>query len=194
MADAGPITLDELLDRFEACLDAVEELPDADRDNVFELLDVVDHLHRVALGHVSRELDAAAIERLRAAHPSVAWLWDAYGVGLDARAAARRALDDIRPYIHSHGGEVEVIDVDDGVVRVRLSGACSGCSASAITLQQGVEEALRTNLPNFAGLEVEEDPDATPHAPPGPTLLQIQPHPDSSVAQSVQSAQSAQSP
>lgn len=184
MADAGPITLDELLDQLEACLDAVEELPEADRDNVFRLLDVVDHLHRVALGHVGCELDAATIERLRAAHPSVAWLWDAYGVGLDARAAARRALDDIRPYIQSHGGEVEVVDVEDGVVRVRLSGACSGCSASAITLQQGVEEALRSNLPDFAGLEVEEDPDAAPHAPPGPTLLQIQPHPDSPLAQS----------
>lgn len=183
MAEQGPITLAELLDRLEACLDAVEELPDADRDNVFELLDVVDHLHRVALGHVGRGLDAATIERLRDAHPSVAWLWDAYGVGLDPRAAAERALEDIRPYIHSHDGEVEVLDVVDGVVHVRLSGACSGCSASAITLQQGVEEALRSNLPDYAGLEVSEDPDATPHGPPGPTLLQIQPHPESKLAQ-----------
>lgn len=184
MADAGPSTLPELLDQLEASLDAVEELPPADRDNVFALLDVVDHLHRVALGHVGRQLDAATIERLRAAHPSVAWLWDAYGVGLDARAAARRALEDIRPYIESHGGEVEVIDVEDGVVHVRLAGACAGCSASAITLQQGVEEALRSHLPDYAGLEVSEDPDAEPHAPPGPTLLQIQPHPESKLAQS----------
>ncbi len=184
MADTGPIALAELLDQLESCLDAIEELPQADRDNVFALLDVVDYLHRVALGQVGRQLDAATIERLRAAHPSVAWLWDAYGVGLDARAAAERALEDIRPYIQSHGGEVEVLDVDDGTVHVRLSGACAGCSASAITLQQGVEEALRSNLPDYAGLEVEEDPDAEPHAPPGPTLLQIQPHPESKLAQS----------
>lgn len=175
-------TLDELLDRMEACLDAVERLSAADRENVFELLDTVDHLHRVALHHVGQALDAATIERLRAAHPAVAWLLESYGVGLDERATAELALEDIRPYIHSHGGEVHVLDVDDGVVRVRLSGACSGCSASAITLQEGVEDALRTHLPGFVGLDVEED-DAPTHAPPGPTLLQIERHPDSSLAQ-----------
>lgn len=184
MADSTPTTLDELLDRMEALLDAVEELPPADRDHVFALLDLIDHFHRLALGHVDRALDASTIEHLRDVHPSVAWLWDAYDVGLDERATAERAMEEVRPYIHSHGGEVHVLDVIEGVVHVRLSGACSGCSASAITLQEGVERALRTHLPDFVGLQVEEDPDATPHPPPGQTLLQIQPHPDSSMARS----------
>jgi Fe-S cluster biogenesis protein NfuA len=57
-----------------------------------------------------------------------------------------------------------------------MSGACSGCSASAITLREGIEEALRERLPGFARIEVEEDP-APRHPPPGPTLLQIQRRP-----------------
>lgn len=186
MADppSTPTTLDELLDRMEALLEAADEMRPADRDNVFALLDTVDHFHRMALGHLGRALDPGTVEHLRDAHPSIAWLFEAYDVGLDDRATAERAMDEIRPYIQSHGGEVHVLDVVDGVVHVELSGACSGCSASAVTLQEGVERALRTYLPNFAGLQVADDADATPHPPPGPTLLQIQPHPDSSIARS----------
>lgn len=186
MADTtpAPTTLDELLDRMEALLEAAEAMRPADRDNVFALLDTVDHVHRMALGHLGRALAPSTIEHLRDAHPSIAWLFEAYDVGLDDRATAERALEEIRPYIESHGGQVHVLDVVDGVVHVRLSGACSGCSASAVTLQEGVERALRTHLPDFAGLQVAEDADAIPHPPPGPTLLQIQPHPDSSIARS----------
>lgn len=181
---ADRTTLDDLLDRMESMLEAVEELPPADRDNVLALLDAIDHFHRLALGHLGRALGPSTVEHLRDVHPSIAWLWEAYGVGLDDRASAERAMEDIRPYIQSHGGEVDVLDVEDGIVHVRLSGSCSGCSASAITLQEGVEKAMRTHLPGFRGLEVEEDGDATPHPPPGQTLLQIEPHPDSSVARS----------
>jgi Fe-S cluster biogenesis protein NfuA len=102
----------------------------------------------------------------------VAWLFEAYAVGVDERAAAEVALEAVRPYLHSHGGDVAVLDARGGVVRVRLSGACSGCTASTITLRRGVEEALRERMPGFAAMEVEED-DALPHPPPGPTLLQI---------------------
>lgn len=178
----GPLTLDELLDRMEDTLSRVDTMPDEERNHVFTLLDDIDRLHRVALGHLGEALGAAEVERLRDTHPTVAWLFDAYGVGLDERAAADRALEDIRPYIHSHGGEVEILEVDEGQVHVRLSGSCSGCTASAITLQHGVESALRDHLPGFRELTVEED-DAAPHAPPGGTLLQIQPHPESSLAQ-----------
>lgn len=174
-----PITLDALLDRLEELLEAAEASPD--RDLVFGLLDAVDHLHRVALHHVGIGLGPAEIERLRDAHPAVSWLWDAYGVGLDERSMAERALQDVRPYIHSHGGDVEILAVTDGTVHVRLSGACSGCTASAVTLQHGVQQALEQGLPTFVALTVEEDT-AAPHAPPGATLLQIQPHPDSSLA------------
>lgn len=181
--DREPQELDELVDRLEGLFTELDELDEETRATVLELLDGVDRIHRLALRQVGDALDAAEIERLRAAHPAIAWLWEAYGVGRDEHAMADEALDEIRPYIHSHDGEVEVLDVTDGVVHVRLSGSCSGCTASAITLQRGVEDALRENFPGFRELTVEEDEDAEPHAPPGRTLLQIEAHPDSSMAQ-----------
>lgn len=180
MDDRG--TLDAVLARLEELLDAVDTLPDADRINVIELLDRVDDLHRLALGQLGARLPAHQVEELRDAHPAIAWLFEAYGIGLDQRAAVGAALDRIRPYLHSHGGEVELREVTDGVVTVELTGACAGCSASAITLRDGVEEALRSGVPGFARLEVIEDLDAEPHDPPGPTLLQIDWHPESAGA------------
>lgn len=165
--------LDELLDRLEGLLAEVDALDEPVRARVFELLDGIDALHRMALGRLPDAIGADGLERLRAAHPALEWLLDAYGVGVDPRLAADRALDEVRGYVHSHGGEVEVLDVRDGIVRVALSGSCSGCTASAITLREGVERALRDHLPGFERLDVRED-DAPAHPPPGPTLLQIE--------------------
>lgn len=178
-----PAPLDQLLDRIEALLEAVDAMPEADRDTVIELLDRVDDLHRTALTELAHTLPTEEIERLRDTHPAIAWLWAAYGVGTDPRQAVEDALESIRPYLHSHGGEVEVVDVQGGRVTVRLAGACVGCSASAITLQEGVDEALRGGFPGFRELIVDpsQDADATAHEPPGPTLLQIEWHPEATV-------------
>jgi Fe-S cluster biogenesis protein NfuA len=58
-------------------------------------------------------------------------------------------LDTLRPYIASHRGQVEVVDFDEseGVLLLRLGGTCSGCSASSITLRQGIEARLRQMVP-----------------------------------------------
>ena len=166
-------TYAELLDRLEVLIAELDELDEPVRARVDELLDGIDALHRLAIGRLAAELDEDTLSRARDADPAVAWLLDLYGVDVDDRAAAEAALDEIRPYIHSHGGSVEILDVADGDVRVRLAGACSGCTASAITLREGVERALQEHVPGFRTLLVEED-DAAPHPPPGPTLLQIE--------------------
>lgn len=166
---------DELLDELEHLLREIEALDDPVRTHVFTLLDGVDALHRQALERLGALLSAEQRDALRG-DPAVDWLFSAYSVGVDERAAAEAALETVRPYLHSHGGDVAVIDARAGIVRVRLSGACSGCTASTVTLRHGVEEALREGFPGFAGIEVEED-DAPPHPPPGPTLLQIEPAP-----------------
>lgn len=167
--------LDELLDRLEGLVEDLQRLDDpVIRSRVFELLDGVDVLHRFALSTLVDELDGRIpLDELRAAHPAISWLFEAYGLGIDEHAQADIALEAIRPFVHSHGGEVEVLDVTDGVVHIRLAGSCSGCTASEETLTHGVEEALREGLPGFARVTVEED-DAEPHPPPGQTLLQIQ--------------------
>ena len=165
--------LDDLLDELERLLGEVEAFDEAARSRVFSLLDGIDALHRLALGRLAAAIGPEQVERARAADPAVAWLLEAYAIGVDERAAAEAALDGVRPYLHSHGGDVEVLAAQGGVVRVKLSGACSGCTASTITLRRGVEEALRERFAGFAAMEVEED-DALPHPPPGPTLLQIE--------------------
>ena len=165
--------LDELLDELEGLLVEVDGMADPVRGRVLALLDGLDALHRHALGRLVASIGPEQVERARAGDPAVAWLLEAYAIGVDERAAAEAALDAVRPYLHSHGGEVEVLAVDRGVVRLKLSGACSGCTASTVTLRRGVEEALREGFPGFAAMEVDED-DALPHPPPGPTLLQLE--------------------
>lgn len=168
-------TLEEALERLEALLGETEGLDERARSIVYELLEGLDALHRAAIERVGELLEPGTLERLRSADPLVAWVLDAYGAGGDQREHVDRALSEITPYIHSHGGEVEVLSVERGVVRVKLTGSCSGCTASDVTLREGIERALHERFPAFAALEVEEDRTAHSHPPPGPTLLQIQP-------------------
>lgn len=169
--------LDGILDRFEELLGDVEAWEEPHRSMAFELLQQVDALHRFALERLGEHLGAESLAQLRAEDSAVAWLLDAYAVGVDERTAAEAALRPVLGYVHSHGGEVSVLGARQGVVRLRLSGECSGCTASAVTLREGVEKALRDGFPGFARMEVEEDPGARAHPPPGPTLLQIGPRP-----------------
>ena len=167
--------LDALLERLETLVGDIDQMEEPARTRVFELLDGIDTLHRMALGRLGQALEPEALTELRDADPAIAWLLDAYSVGVDERAAAEAALEPILPYIASHGGEVEILDVTDGTVRLRLAGSCAGCTASAITLTEGIEEALRDGFPGFVCIQVAED-EAASHPPPGATLLEILPH------------------
>lgn len=57
------------------------------------------------------------------------------------------ALDQIRPALQADGGDVELVDVQDGVVSVRLTGHCVGCPMSTMTLKMGIEKILKQNVP-----------------------------------------------
>jgi len=65
----------------------------------------------------------------------------------------RTALNDVRPYLKSHGGDVELIEVMDGVVKLRLVGACSGCPSSTATLRGAIEKAIRDAAPDVVSIE-----------------------------------------
>ncbi|MEE8194529.1 MAG: NifU family protein [Dehalococcoidales bacterium] len=58
-------------------------------------------------------------------------------------------LDKIRPSLAADGGDVELIDVTDGVVMVKLTGACAGCAFSAMTLKSGIERILKQEIPEI---------------------------------------------
>ncbi len=89
-----------------------------------------------------------------------------YPVPLEDRVV--EALDSVRPYMESHGGDVELVGIEDGVAHLRLSGHCKGCAASASTLELAIEKALEEFAPDLLGLEVDGvvEP-ARGHAPPG---------------------------
>jgi len=175
-SDVALAALGPLLDRLEELLAEVEGLDERVRDQVFELLDGVDAVHRLAVTSMAVVL-GGQLALLRRQDVAVDWLFEAYGVGVDDADAASTALDQVRPYLHEHGGEVHVLSVAQGVVQVRLLGACSGCTSAAETLRHGVQEALRENLPGFVAMEVAPDDGAPAHPPPGQTLLQITPRP-----------------
>jgi Fe-S cluster biogenesis protein NfuA len=64
-----------------------------------------------------------------------------------------KALQEIRPYLQADGGNIELIDVEEGVVKVKLVGACAGCPMSTLTLQWGVELALKKRVPEVVRVE-----------------------------------------
>lgn len=64
-------------------------------------------------------------------------------------AKVRRALDRIRPAVQMDGGDVELVGISDGVVTVRLFGACDGCPMSPVTLRSGIERILREDIPEI---------------------------------------------
>ena len=62
-------------------------------------------------------------------------------------------IDRIRPALQADGGDVEVVDVQDGVVKLRLKGACVGCPMSEMTLRGGIERLLRQEIPDLKQVE-----------------------------------------
>jgi len=60
-----------------------------------------------------------------------------------------KVLDKIRPSLMADGGNVELVDVADGVVKVRLQGACAGCPMSEMTLRMGIERVIKQELPEI---------------------------------------------
>jgi Fe-S cluster biogenesis protein NfuA/nitrite reductase/ring-hydroxylating ferredoxin subunit len=77
---------------------------------------------------------------------------DLHPVPLEDRV--RAALDSVRPYMESHGGNVELLSLHDGVATIHLRGSCSDCSASSVTLELAIKQALEEAAPDLEALEV----------------------------------------
>jgi Fe-S cluster biogenesis protein NfuA/nitrite reductase/ring-hydroxylating ferredoxin subunit len=143
-------------DRAVAELDALVATLEREGDErALLLLELVDSIHRPALELIARgELD----------HPIARALLAMYDLAdVDEVVEVEEALDEVRPYVEGHGGKVELLGVEAGVVHVRMSGACQGCAASALTLRRGIEEALRRHYEGFREVVSHELDDA-----PGP--------------------------
>jgi Fe-S cluster biogenesis protein NfuA len=65
----------------------------------------------------------------------------------------QEVLDKIRPRLQADGGDVELVDVDSGIVKVRLQGACKGCPMSQLTLKMGIEKFLKEQIPEVTEVQ-----------------------------------------
>ena len=161
--------VEELAGALDRAIAAVELLDGAPRAAADALRAGLDDVHRAMLVHVVRSLKAD--ERGRELlfelvdDPRVRMVLLMHGlIRPDPLTAAREALDAVRPQLQSHGGDVSLDRIEDGVAYVRLSGACNGCSMSAVTMRNGVEQALKERVPGVLGVEV------LPNEP-GPALI-----------------------
>ncbi|MGI8937792.1 MAG: NifU family protein [Iamia sp.] len=170
-------------------LDALRASPDPRAsDRAEELVRLLTDLYGAGLARVmavAGEHSPELVDHLAADDlvSSLLSLHDLHPEGVRARVEA--ALASVRPMLAEHGGDVELLDVDEGVgaVLIRLLGSCDGCASSASTLQHAVEVAIHTHAPEVGIIDVEE-PTPEPAAPV-PIALGQKPQFDSCPAEPV---------
>ncbi|MGH3088209.1 MAG: NifU family protein [Rubrobacteraceae bacterium] len=89
---------------------------------------------------------------------------------LDLESRVAGALEEVRPYLQSHGGNVELLGIEGGVARLRMEGSCNGCPSSTMTLKLAIEEAIQKAAPDIEGIEAEGVAEPAPNIVAGPTL------------------------
>lgn len=169
---------EELVDRVQQLTERVANLGDpSTRALTDELVGAVIELYGEGLERIFAAIgdsgEAEALGERLAGDGVVASLMlihDLYPVPLDERVA--EALDSVRPYMESHGGNVELLGIDGGIARIRLEGSCEGCPASASTLELAIKSALDAAAPDLEGLVVEGAVAATP-ATAGPDAMEL---------------------
>ncbi|MDN4642973.1 NifU family protein [Arthrobacter sp. PsM3] len=158
-------------DRIESLLDALGAGGAVARGRAEELLRQVTELYGSGLARILEilgdrgQLDGGTLDALTA-DELVSSLLVIHGLHpQDVETRVRAALESVRPYLGSHGGNVELLDVSpEGVVRLRLLGTCQGCPSSSVTLKFAVEEAIETAAPEVTAIEVVEE-DSRPAVP-----------------------------
>lgn len=142
-----------LSERIDEVLKEIRNMDFSDDQlkKIMQLKDAIEAFHEDALRKlvkIVRTTDEGKELMLRAVEePSVYAMLLFHGIikqSLYTRVIA--VMEEIRPYLNSHGGDIELEKIEDNIVYVRLQGACSGCSLSAVTLKNGVEEAIKTRI------------------------------------------------
>ncbi|HSI27088.1 MAG TPA: NifU family protein [Aeromicrobium sp.] len=173
---AGPVPpedrpIEELADALDRAIAAQVDIDRLSQRVVEDVKKALEDIHRAAIVTIVRSLrdDPRGKELLfdLVDDPAVRLVLLMHGlIRPDPMTQAQEALDTVRPQLQSHGGDVELDRIEDGVAYVRLSGACNGCSMSAVTMRNGVEEALVAAVPGVSAVEV------LPNEP-GPTLIPL---------------------
>jgi Fe-S cluster biogenesis protein NfuA len=145
----------ELVARLDALLEDVQDV---------ELVQSLVELYGEGLARIAARLPLAElVDDELVSH--LLLMHDLHPVPL--RDRVQRALDDVAPYLGSHGGGVELLGIEEGVVRLRLQGTCNGCPSSRTTLDLAIDQAIQRAAPEIERVEAED-------APVTPALLQIE--------------------
>jgi len=121
-----------LMDFHAAGIDRMMEISSEAGDAGWELID-----------EFGRDETVAQMLLLHGLHP------------LDLDVRVRDALEKVRPYLKSHGGNVELLEIESGIVRLSLTGSCNGCASSSLTLKTGIETAIFESAPDVISVECE---------------------------------------
>lgn len=170
--------LQERVGRMETLLEEVESLEDPHaRAKAAEVVGVLLDLYGDGLARMmemvaqgedgERNFEAFAGDEL------VSHLLLLHGIHpLSVEERILKALEEVRPYLRSHGGNVELLGVETGVARLRMQGSCDGCPSSAVTLKLAIEEAIQKAAPDLEGVEAEgiAGPEPASTLVSGPTL------------------------
>ncbi len=137
-------------ERAEELVRLVSNLYGAGLERVLELMHERGHLDDATLDALASDDLVASLLLVHGLHP--------YGV----EQRIEQALESVRPYLGSHGGDVELLEVTgDGVLRLRLLGSCDGCPSSSVTLKLAVEGAIEAAAPEITTIEVQTPTEAS---------------------------------
>jgi Fe-S cluster biogenesis protein NfuA/nitrite reductase/ring-hydroxylating ferredoxin subunit len=168
-------TSEQLVGRVQELQERLESSGDsAARAVAEELVSAIVQMYGAGLERIFGSLvqDGADGERIAASLAddelvaTLLLIHDLHPVSLEQRVQG--ALESVRPYMESHGGNVELLSLEGAVARIRLRGSCSDCSASSVTLELAIKQALEEAAPDLEGLEVEGI--AAPATPAGMEL------------------------
>ena len=147
--------LSERVAELEARLAELEELAESPaRDTALVAIQGLLELYGAALARVL-ELAPEAVPRFQQDElvSHLLLLHDLHPVDVHTRVEG--ALESVRPYLATHGGNVQLLSVDDGVARVQLVGTCNGCASSRVTLTHAIEAAILQAAPDVLRVEAE---------------------------------------
>ena len=168
------------LQRIDVLLREVERFADpAAQAHTREIVQAILDMHGAGLERILEHLAAsgppgAAILDACTRDEVAAGLLLLHGLHpLDLEARVLQALEQVRPALRTHGGNVELLGVSDGVVRLRLLGSCHGCPSSAVTMKQTIEEAILAKAPDATAVEVEGATEGPPVTPDGLALVML---------------------
>ena len=153
---------EELVERVQDLLGSLDEIADPVAQNrVQELIGAVLELYGAGLERILGVVNDAGEAGLPIREAllddgivaSLLLIHGLFPVPLEERVM--QGLENIRPFLAGHGGNVELVSLENGIARLRLQGSCDGCPASASTLENALREAIDEVAPDLLGLEVE---------------------------------------